>query len=79
MLYIAVPKYPGANDNSEWWCIFESGAVRPCSQLRHRVRERRRYPVHQPGLLGARPVPAFDRDQADLSESNQDTAAVARG
>jgi N-acetylmuramoyl-L-alanine amidase len=28
MLYIATPKYPGANANSEWWCIFESGAVR---------------------------------------------------
>ncbi len=28
MLYIAVPKYPGANDNSEWWAVFESGAVR---------------------------------------------------
>lgn len=28
MLYIAVPKYPGRTDASEWWCIFESGAVR---------------------------------------------------
>jgi len=28
MLYIAVPKYPGHNDNSEWWAVFSSGAVR---------------------------------------------------
>jgi N-acetyl-anhydromuramyl-L-alanine amidase AmpD len=28
MLYIAVPKYPGHTANSEWWCVFESGAVR---------------------------------------------------
>lgn len=28
MLYIAVPTYPGHNDGSEWWCIFESGMVR---------------------------------------------------
>jgi N-acetylmuramoyl-L-alanine amidase len=28
MLYIAVPKYPGSNNNSEWWAVFASGAVR---------------------------------------------------
>jgi hypothetical protein len=28
MLYIAVAAYPGAGPNSEWWAVFESGAVR---------------------------------------------------
>lgn len=28
MLYIALPKYPGATAASEWWAVFESGAVR---------------------------------------------------
>ena len=28
MLYIAIPTYPGHTDTSEWWCVFESGAVR---------------------------------------------------
>ena len=28
MLYIAVPTFPGSGPNTEWWAIFESGAVR---------------------------------------------------
>jgi hypothetical protein len=28
MLYIAVAAYPGHTDTSEWWAVFESGAVR---------------------------------------------------
>ena len=28
MDYIAIPAYPGHDADSEWWCVYSSGAVR---------------------------------------------------